>query len=453
MTPSQQPDAPKPAAPKPSSVTPAKVAPAAPVAPAPAYTSNLTEAQQFAEISEDGVVTLLDGGEKIEVGQVPDASKDEALAYFVRKYDDVMTQLLLLKQRLDTDAANKELEKTLAQIDEAIGQRQMVGNMANLREQSETLRNALIERQAEQQAQREKALAEQQSAREEIVVRAEEISAQDPAKTQWKQSTAKMRELFDQWRTVQKAGPRLPRATEDALWKRFRSARNTFEKNRRAFFSQLDARNAEAKKVKEDLITRAEALQHSTEWGPTTLKYRDLMNEWKQSPRASRKEDDALWARFRGAQDVFFNARDAANAEVDREYEANLATKEQLLAEAQQQLPFKDIDTARTVMKDLRTRWEAAGRVPRKDISRMEAEIDKFERALAELEEEHWRRSDPETKARTNSAQAQLEDAIAQLEKDLADAERAGDQQKVNSAKEALEARRQWLQVVQAASE
>ena len=83
----------------------------------------------------------------------------------------------------------------------------------------------------------------------------------------------------------------------------------------------------------------------------------------------------------------------------------------------------------------------------------MEAEIDKFERALAELEEEHWRRSDPETKARTNSAQAQLEDAIAQLEKDLADAERAGDQQKVNSAKEALEARRQWLQVVQAASE
>src|SRR5699024_12348384 len=133
VTPSQQPGAPNPAAAQPSSVTPAKVAPAAPVAPAPAYTSNLTEAQRFAEISEDGVVTLLDGGEKIEVGQVPDASKDEALAYFVRKYDDVMTQLLLLKQRLDTDAANKELEKTLAQIDEAVGQRQMVGKMDKLR--------------------------------------------------------------------------------------------------------------------------------------------------------------------------------------------------------------------------------------------------------------------------------------------------------------------------------
>ncbi|MDN6173478.1 MAG: DUF349 domain-containing protein, partial [Yaniella sp.] len=184
-----------------------------------------------------------------------------------------------------------------------------------------------------------------------------------------------------------------------------------------------------------------------------TLKYRDLMNEWKESPRASRKDDDALWARFRGAQDVFFNARDAANAEVDREYEANLATKDEILQEAQQHLPFKNIDSARNVMKDIRARWEAAGRVPRKDMSRMEAGIGKLERALTELEEDHWRRSDPETKARTNSAQTQLEDAIEQLETDLAQAEEAGDQQKIAAATEALEARRQWLQVVQAASE
>src|SRR5699024_11301246 len=92
-----------------------------------------------------------------------------------------------------------------------------------------------------QEDQREQARAEKQSAREEIGARAEEVSAQDPNETQWKQSTAKMRELFDHWRAVQEAGPRLPRAAEDALWQRFRSARNTFEKNRRAFFSQLDA--------------------------------------------------------------------------------------------------------------------------------------------------------------------------------------------------------------------
>ena len=434
-------------------MTPAEVPPVAPVAPTPAYTSDLGEAKQFAEISDDGVVTLLDGEEKVEVGQVPEASAEDALAYYVRKYDDVMTQLQLLKQRLDTDVSNQELQKTLDQIDETIAARQMVGDMAKLRDLSKQLRNDLVERQAKLQAQREQAIAEQQAAREKIVAEAEHVAAQDPEKTQWKQSTATMRELFDQWRATQKSGPRLPRATEDELWKRFRSARNTFEKNRRAFFSQLDARNAEAKKTKEDLIARAEALQGSTDWGPTTVKYRELMNEWKKSPRASRKDDDALWARFRAAQDVFFNARDAANAELDREYEANLAVKEQILKDAEQHLPFKSLESARSVMKDIRARWDEAGRVPRKDMSRMEAAMSKLERALSDLEDDHWRKTDPETKARTNSALTQLEDAIAQLEADLAAAEQAGDQQKVTAVQEALKARRQWLEVVQAAGE
>ncbi|GAA4110021.1 DUF349 domain-containing protein [Enteractinococcus coprophilus] len=453
MTTSQQPDAPKPVAPKPSAVTPAEVPPVAPVAPTPAYTSDLGQAKQFAEVSDDGVVTLLDGEEKVEVGQVPEASTEDALAYYVRKYDDVMTQLQLLKQRLDTDVSNQELQKTLDQIDATIAARQMVGDMAKLRDLSKQLRNDLVERHAKMQAQREQAIAEQQAARQKIVDEAEQVSAQDPEKTQWKQSTARMRELFDQWRTTQKSGPRLPRATEDELWKRFRSARNTFEKNRRAFFSQLDARNAEAKKTKEELIARAEALQDSTDWGPTTVKYRELMNEWKKSPRASRKDDDALWARFRAAQDVFFNARDAANAELDREYEANLAVKEQILKDAEQHLPFKSLESARTVMKDIRARWDEAGRVPRKDMSRMETAMTKLERALSDLEDEHWRKTDPETKARTDSALTQLEDTIAQLEADLAAAEQAGDQKKVAAVQEALKARRQWLEVVQAAGE
>lgn len=453
MTTSQQPDVPKPAAPKPGVVTPAAVTPVAPVAPTPAYTSDVQEAKQFAEVSAEGVVTLLDGAEKVEVGQVPDAPEEDALAYYVRKYDEVMTQLQLLRQRLDTDVANQELEKTLNQIDELIGARQMVGNMTKLRDFSKQLREQLAERRAKQQAAREQAITEQQAAREKIVERAEKLAEQDPDKTQWKHSTAQMRHLFDEWRDVQKSGPRLSRAIEDALWKRFRSARNTFEKNRRAFFSQLDARNAEAKKAKEDLIARAEALQDSTDWGPTTLKYRDLMNEWKKSPRASRKDDDALWTRFRAAQDVFFQARDAANAEVDREYEANLKVKEQILQEAQQHLPFKNLETARKVMQDVRKRWDDAGRVPRKDMSRMEGEMSKLERAFNDLEQEHWRKTDPETKARTDSALVQLEESIAQLEADLAAAQEAGDEKKITAAQEALDARRQWLDVVRAAGE
>src|SRR5699024_1086251 len=127
--------------------------------------------------------------------------------------------------------------------------------------------------------------------------------------------------------------------------------------------------------------------------------------------------------------------------------------KEQLIKEAEQHLPFKELETARGVVKDLRTRWDEAGRVPRKDMKRMEADFRKFEQALADLEDEHWRRSNPETKARTSSAVTQLKEAMEQLEAELTAAQQAGDEKKITATQEALDARRQWLQVVQAANE
>ena len=91
---------------------------------------------------------------------------------------------------------------------------------------------------------------------------------------------------------------------EDELWKRFSSARTQFDRHRRQFFSQLDQAQSEAKRIKEALIAEAEALSSSVDWSRTSSAYRELMNRWKAAPRASRKEDDALWARFRAAQQV-----------------------------------------------------------------------------------------------------------------------------------------------------
>ncbi|MEZ5191132.1 MAG: DUF349 domain-containing protein [Nocardioides sp.] len=57
--------------------------------------------------------------------------------------------------------------------------------------------------------------------------------------------------------------------------------------------------------------------------------------EWKAAGPAPRDVDERLWQRFRGAQDAFFAARDAASAAQDQEFAANAAAKEQLLAEAE----------------------------------------------------------------------------------------------------------------------
>ncbi|MEW1964155.1 DUF349 domain-containing protein [Micrococcus sp. NPDC078436] len=446
----------RPAAPK-APATPAAVKPAraakAPAVVAPAVPPTpIAEAARFARVSEDGHVTLLDGEDEVAVGQVPEASTEEALSYFVRKYDDVRAQMALFQQRIAAGAPSGELGKALGQMTSAVDERHMVGDMAALRTRLAALDTLLGDYRAAEQEARQAAQAEQLAAREAIVAEAEGYAGTAAERMPWKQASARMAELFDEWKAAQKAGPRLSKSVEDGLWKRFRAARTTFDKTRRAHFSRLDAASSEAKQVKEKLIARAEELSSSTDWGVTAGKYRDLMDEWKKAPRASRKEDDALWARFRAAQDVFFAARKAVDAEVDREYAANLKVKEQILADGQKMLPVTDLKAGRAALNALRGRWEEAGKVPRGDMRRMEEGFRKLEDAVKEAESEHWRRTDPETKARTSSALTQLEETIAGLEADLEKAKAKGDQRGIAKAQEALDARLQWKQALEAAA-
>ncbi|MCT1685515.1 DUF349 domain-containing protein [Pseudoglutamicibacter cumminsii] len=419
------------------------------VIPAPQVpTTSLEEARQFARVTDDGHVFVIVDGNEHPVGQYPDASGDEALAYFVRKYDELLGEIMLLEQRVVAKAPTADMPKALNAIDARVKARDVVGDIAMLESRVENLRVAIDNLRQHERANAEQLRAEATEAREKIVVAAEELAAKPAEQVQWKSASQRMAELFDEWKAAQKNGHRLPRATEDELWKRFRSARNKFDKNRRTFFSKLDDRNAQAKRVKEELISRAESMQNSTDWGPTSAEYRKLMDEWKAAPRASRKDDDALWARFRAAQDVFFNARKKANDEIDAEYAENLKVKEALLEEARAILPVKDLKQAQRALGSIRDRWEAAGKVPRGDMHRIEAGLRQVEDAVRSAEQDEWRRTDPETKARSNSMLQQLEDAIADLEADLERAQASGDQRKVAKAQEALDARRAWLETV-----
>ncbi len=423
-------------------------APAVVAAP-PIHSTPLTEAEKFARVEEDGHVFLIVDGEEFAVGQYPDASREEALGYFVRKYDDVAGQVTLLEQRVHAKAPTTDMRKTAAHLAEQVAERKMVGDVRALESRLEALLTLIADLESAEKAEQDAARARELQAREAIVAEAEEIAGRDPSSVQWKASSNRMNELFEQWKTAQKSGMRLGRGTEDALWKRFRSARTIFDRHRRAYFSQLDNENAEAKRAKEALIKRAEELSSSTDWGHTAAEYRRLMDEWKTSKRASRKDDDALWSRFRAAQDTFFAARKAANEAIDEEYGANLAVKEALLAEARQLLPVKDPAAARKALQSIRDRWEDAGKVPRADMGRVEARLREVEDAVQAAEQEHWQRTNPETKARTNSALSQLESTIASLEDDLAAAEKNGDARRISEAREALAARRQWLDMLQ----
>jgi len=435
---------------------PAPAAPDVPAVPALADDSAAAKAAAgFGRVDEDGTVYVREEAGERAVGQFPGVDADEALTLYVRRYLDLQAKVALFEARLaGTDLSVKEIDQTLARLAEETAEPSAVGDLDGLRAQVAGLRTVAAGRRSQLEAERTAAKAAALASRTEIIEAAEKIAATDPSRMQWRPAGEELRGLLERWKDAQRSGPRIDRSSEEALWKRFSHARTAFDRERRHYFAELEQRNSSAKAAKEKLVEEAEALATSTDWGPTAGAYRDLMARWKAAGRASRRDDDALWARFRAAQDTFFQARDAANSATDAEYAANLVVKEALLSEAEALVPVKDLAGAKSALRDIQERWEEAGRVPRGDLQRVEGRLRAVENAVRDAEQAQWTRTNPETRARAEGAAAQLEAAIDALEADLAAARERGDSRAVADLETALTARRAWLeQVVRAAED
>ncbi|GIG20405.1 hypothetical protein Cch01nite_11290 [Cellulomonas chitinilytica] len=437
---------------------PVAAAAGAPAAPAPTAppldAAEAATAATFGRVDDEGTVFVRESAGERVVGQFPGATSDEALALYVRRYLDLQAKVALFEARLTaTDLSVKEIDQTLARLTDELAEPAAVGDLDGLRTRLDALRTTAAERRAVAEAERAAAREAAVVARTEIVEQAERVASTDPSRIQWRPAGEQLRGLLDQWKEAQRTGPRLDRPTEEALWKRFSHARTTFDRERRHFFAELETRNASAKAAKEALVVEAEKLQSSTDWGATAGAFRDLMTQWKAAGRASRADDDTLWARFRAAQDAFFAARDAQAAATDTEFRANLEVKESLLVEAEALVPVSDLAAAKQALRSIQDRWESAGKVPRGDIQRIEGRLRAVETAVRDADQNQWRRTNPETRARAEGAAAQLEQAIAGLEADLAKAEAAGDARRIADARAALDARRSWLEQVQRAAE
>jgi hypothetical protein len=267
---------------------------------------------------------------------------------------------------------------------------------------------------------------------------------------QWKATGQALDTLFARWQEAQRGSARLPKADQNALWTRFRTARSSIESQRRAYFAELDSSQREARDAKERLVQRAEALQAGNPDAIGT--YRTLLEDWKQAGRAGRKVDDALWARFRAAGDALYGARAAEHQAQDAEYGDNLTAKLALLEEAEPLVAATDATAARRTLTGIQRRWDAIGKVPRDQVRPVEDRMRRVETAVKSLEQEHWRRTNPETKARSEGLAAQLTSAIDKLESELATARASNDAKAIKDAEDALAARRVWLDALSTGS-
>src|SRR5689334_10273696 len=256
--------------------------------------------------------------------------------------------------------------------------------------------------------------------------------------TQWKAAGDRLREILEEWRTI--SG--LDRKTDDALWKRYSSAREAFNRRRGAHFAELDRERAGARQAKETLCERAEELSSSTEWGATSATFRDLLTEWKAVGRAAKDVDDALWQRFKGAQDTFFAARNAASSERDAEFRANADAKEALLAQAER-VDTSDLEAARAALRAIGDKWDAIGKVPRERGAELERRLRAIEKKVRDTPTGGV---DPEAQARADQFRARAEQYERQAEK----AEAAG---RAKDAEEARANAAQWRQWADAAAQ
>ena len=430
-------------APTPGSVPPPGAAPAQSSAPTPGAAPRpgvrpAPPAQEWGRVAEDGTVFVRTADGERPVGQMPDATPEEAMAFFVRRYDDLAFEVELLEQRVRAGTLGPdEAAASVKQVHVTLRDAQAVGDLAGLDARLDALTGTIASQREKRREEKARKLEEAKVHKERIAEEAERLSQG----TDWRNGANRMRQLLDEW----KALPRLEKAVDDSLWRRFSTARTTYTRRRKSHFAELNEKRDAARAVKEKLADEAESLSSSTDWGPTAGRYRDLMRQWKAAGPAPKGVDDQLWKRFRGAQDTFFGNRDAANAELDREFAANAETKEALLVEAEALLPVTDVRAAKEAFRDIAERWDAAGKVPRDRMKDLEARIRKVEQAIRGVEDDQWRRSNPEARARAADTVSQLESSLAELQAKRDKAVAAGNTKKADEHAAAIEARESWL--------
>jgi hypothetical protein len=379
------------------------------------------------------------------VGQMPDATPAEAMAFFTRRYADLAFEVELLEQRVAAGALSPdEAAASVKQVHATLQDAQAVGDLAGLDARLGALNESIGAQREQRREERARKLEGARGDKERIAAEAEKLSAAND----WRNGANRMRQLLDEW----KALPRLEKSVDDGLWRRFSTARTTYTRRRKAHFADLNEKRDDARVVKEKLATEAEALATSTDWGATAGRYRDLMREWKAAGPAPKGVDDQLWARFRGAQDTFFGNRDSANAELDAEFAVNAGVKEALLVEAEALVPVTDLKAAKEAFRGIAERWDEAGKVPRDRMKELEGRIRAVEQAIRGVEDDQWKRSDPEKSARADDMVSKLEKACADLEADLEKAKATGNAKRIAEIEENLASRRSFLEMARRAA-
>ncbi len=195
---------------------------------------------------------------------------------------------------------------------------------------------------------------------------------------EWIAQTQAIADLFEEWKKV---GP-VPKEHNDSIWSKFKELRNTFYRNKNAYFKSLNKEKNENLERKKQLCEKAEAIAKSDDWNKTTNELIRLQGEWKKVGPVPEGVSDEVWKRFRAACDMFFNKKEAHFSGQKEEQQQNLEAKKAIIEELKALAGNENADAVFKQLKDIQKRWAAAGFVPFKAKNQIQKEysslVDEF---------------------------------------------------------------------------
>ncbi len=398
-----------------------------PAGPLPAH----NDPRKFGRVDQDGTVYLITASGERVIGSWQTGDTDAAFDHFGRRFDDLATEITLMEARLTSGTGDaRKIKAAAATLAESLPTASVLGDVDALARRLAAIAEHANETAQAERARREEHRAAQRARKEALAAEAEDLAANA---TQWKSAGDRMHAILEEWRTI----TGLDRKADDALWKRYSAARDSFNRRRGTHFADLDRERAGVREAKERLCARAEELSGSTDWSATATAFRDLLAQWKAAGRTSKDNDDALWQRFKAAQDRFFAARNAVNAERDAEFTANGAAKERLLAEAEK-IDVSSPESARAALRAVTEKWDAIGNAPRDRSPELERRLRAVEKKVRDAVDAG--RIDPEAQARAEQFRTRAE----QFERQAQKAAAAGRDKEAEQARASAAQWREW---------
>jgi hypothetical protein len=387
----------------------------------------------WGRVDDDGTVFVRTAEGERQVGSWQAGTPDEGLAHFVRRYDDLVTEVTLLETRLRSGAASASSTAAAAtKLRETLPEANAVGDLDGLDARIAGLLAKTEEKRGEESDAKAALAGKAADAKRALAEECEKLAQS----TQWKVAGDRLRAIVDEWRTIKG----VERKLDTELWKRVSAARAEFGRRRGAHFATLDEARKIAIAEKEKLVTEAESLSASTEWTSTANRYKALMAQWKTLGRVSKEVDDALWQRFRSAQDAFFTHRTSTFNERDAEFKGNLSTKTAIVAEAEA-IDISNPAAAQAKFRDVQERFDAAGKVPREAVADLDKRMDAAAARVRGASEEKWR----DSTVSTSPLVIRLRESIEKLEKKIERARAANSMSEVTDLQDQLATQRSWL--------